>query len=93
MRTALSSVTPLDPFRGLAGGRGGGLLGVGVEGLGNDGNAGTELNGKILRMCLLSNSSCLILDSFVQPESWLPDGTGKTELGNESSGLLPVSLK
>lgn len=92
MRTALSSVTPLDPFRGLAAGRGG-LLGVGVEGLGNDGNAGTELNGKSLRMCLLSNSSCLILDSFVQPESWLPDGTGKTELGNEPSGLLPVSLK
>ena len=44
-------------------------------------------------MRLLSNTSCLVPDSFVQPESWLPRRSWETELGNCPCGFLPASLK
>ena len=70
----------------------GALLGGVKEGLGNEGNAGHRAEWKAPSMRLLSNRSCLVLDSFVQPESWLPRWYWETELGNYPCDFLPASL-
>lgn len=62
---------------------GGTLLGGDTEDWGIMGVQDSELNGKSIA-CVSSQADPFgFLDSIVQAESWLPGGTGRTELRNQ----------